>query len=351
MTLIDASLSRPAPMLADATEVGSLGIYQLKRYWSCTMAGRQGRFLPTDQHDRHLDHLVIHATGLGLEQTASYLGANEPTFEEFEHWILATTGGVEPTRVARINAAVAGAAYPDEIKRQLAAVEASDPVLSADDLTFWDEHGYVVLHDAVAPASREAATQALWDHLGARPDDANSWYQRRGHGIMVPYFQHPAFEANRRSPRIHKAFAQLWGTADLWDTTDRVGFNVPERPGWNFPGPDLHWDVSIKTPIPFGTAGILYLTDTPPERGAFTWVPGFHRRVEDWLKSLPPGADPRSQDIHALGSQPIGGRAGDLIIWHQALPHGSRPNRGTQPRLVQYINMFPTRVEVQDVWL
>jgi ectoine hydroxylase-related dioxygenase (phytanoyl-CoA dioxygenase family) len=230
-------------------------------------------------------------------------------------------------------------------------VEASDPVLSAADLAFWDEHGYVVLHDAVAPASREAATQALWDHLGARPDEPDSWYRRRDHGIMVQYFQHPAFEANRRSPRIHKAFAQLWGTAELWVTTDRVGFNVPERPGWKFPGPDLHWDVSIKTPIPFGTAGILYLTDTPPEQGAFTLVPGFHRRVEDWLKSLPPGADPRSQDIHALGSQPIGGRAGDLIIWHQALPHGSRPNRGTQPRMVQYINMFPTRVEAQDVWL
>jgi hypothetical protein len=304
--------------------------------------------MPTDQHDRHLDHLVIHATGLGLEQTASYLGSNAPTFEE--RWILATTGGVEPMRVARVNAAVAGAAYPDEIKRQLAAVEASDPVLSADDLAFWDEHGYVVLHDAVAPASREAATQALWDHLGARPDEPDTWYRHRDHGIMVQYF-HPAFEANRRSPRIHKAFAQLWGTADLWVTTDRIGFNVPERPGWKFPGPDLHWDVSIKTPIPFGTAGILYLTDTPPEQGAFTLVPGFHRRVEDWLKSLPPGADPRSQNIHALGSQPIGGRAGDLIIWHQALPHGSRPNRGTQPRMVKYINMFPTRVEVQDVWL
>ena len=93
------------------------------------------------------------------------------------------------------------------------------------------------------------------------------------------------------------------------------------------------------------------MTDTPPEQGAFTLVPGFHRRIEDWIKSLPPGADPRSQDMHALGSQPIGGRAGDLVIWHQALPHGSRPNRGTRPRMVQYINMFPTRIEVQDVWL
>ena len=133
--------------------------------------------------------------------------------------------------------------------------------------------------------------------------------------------------------------------------TDRVGFNVPERPGWTFPGPDLHWDVSLKTPIPFGTAGILYLTDTPPEQGAFTLVPGFHRRVDEWLANLAPGADPRQQDLHALGSMPIGGRAGDLIIWHHALPHGSRPNRGTQPRMVQYIAMFPTEVDEQDEWI
>ena len=315
------------------------------------MAARQGRSVPVSKHERHLDHLVLHAVGLGLEQTASYLGHTAPTFEEFERWIVATTGGVEPMRVARINAAVTGTDYPDEIKHWLAAVEASDPVFTAADLAFWDEHGYVVLHDAVPDVSRLAATQALWDHLGARPDDPETWYRRRDHGIMVQYFQHPAFEANRRSPRIHKAFAQLWGTADLWVSTDRVGFNVPERAGWKFPGPDLHWDVSVKTPIPMGTGGILYLTDTPPEQGAFTLVPGFQRWGEEWLKNLPPGADPRRQDLHALGSQPIGGRAGDLIIWHQALPHGSRPNRGTQPRMVQYINMFPTRVEEQDVWL
>ena len=241
--------------------------------------------------------------------------------------------------------------YPPETARWLAAVEASAPVLTADDLACWDEHGYVVLHDAVPHEAREAAVQALWDHIGARADDPETWYRRSDHGIMVQYFQHPAFEANRRSPRLHKAFAQLWGHADLWATTDRVGFNVPERPGFMFRGPDLHWDFSVKTPIPFGTPGILYLTDTPPEQGAFTLVPGFQRWGEDWLESLPPGADPRQQDLHALGSMPIGGRAGDLIIWHQALPHGASPNRGTRPRLVQYINMFPARMDVQEEWI
>jgi hypothetical protein len=348
---MDSALAEPSIALASPDDVGTLGIGQLKRYWSRTMLTRHGRPVRVGKAERHRDYLVIHASGLGLEQTAQYLEREAPTFEQFERWIAATTGGVEPVRVARINAALAGARYPDEIGSWLAGIDAMEPALSADDLAFWEEHGYVVLHDAVPVESRDAAAQALWDHLGARPEEPDTWYRRGDHGIMVQYFQHPAFVANRRSACIHKAFAQLWGTADLWVTTDRAGFNVPERKGWRFPGPDLHWDVSLKTPIPLGMQGILYLTDTPPEQGALTLVPGFHRRAEAWLKSLAAGADPRRQDLHALGSKPVGGRAGDLVIWHHALPHGSRPNRGTRPRMVQYIAMFPTLLDEQDEWI
>jgi hypothetical protein len=224
----------PAPELAAATEVGALGIYQLKRLWSRSLAARQGHAPLATMHDRHLDMLVIHASGLGLEQTVNYLG-RAPSFEEFERWIVATTGGVAPEQVARINAAVIGRDPPPGTARQLAAINESPPVLTPSDLSFWNEHGYVVLRQAVPPAIRDAAAQALWQHLGARSDDPETWYRSKDHGIMVQYFQHPAFAAIRRSPRIHKAFAQLWGTADLWATTDRVGFNVPNAKGGSFP--------------------------------------------------------------------------------------------------------------------
>jgi Phytanoyl-CoA dioxygenase (PhyH) len=336
--------------LPPATETGALGVCQLKRLWARNLAGRSGRQVAADRHERHLDHLVIDALGVGLEQMMRYLITTAPTFEDLERWIVATAGPVAPLQAARINAAVTGAAYPAEIAQWLAAIEANPPVLSADDLAFWHTHGYVVVPDAVPAESLAAAAQAVWEHVGARPDDPESWYRQRHNGIMVQYFQHPAFAANRRSPRIHKAFAQVWDTADLWVTTDRVGFNVPERHGWRFPGPDLHWDTSLVMPMPFHAQGILYLTDTPPEQGAFTCVPGFHRRIDDWLASLPADADPRRQDLHALGSLPIGGRAGDLIIWNDALPHGSRPNGGSAPRIVQYIRMYPTRMEVQETW-
>ena len=279
-------------------------------------------------HDRHLDHLVIHASGLGLEQTASFLGQAAPSFEEFERWIVATTGGVAPERVARINAAVVDDAVPRETARWLAAVEASAPVLDAADLACWQEHGYVVLHDAVTPATREAAALALWRHLDGDPDDPETWYRPNDHGIMVQYFQHPAFDAVRRSPRIHKAFAQLWGTADLWVTTDRVGFNAPEREGFMFRGPHLHWDVSVKTPIPLGTGGILYLTDTPPEQGAFTLVPGFQRWGEAWLQGV--AARRRPAPARPLRVEPARHRRPRRRSRHLASGVASR--RQSQPR-------------------
>ncbi|MBS0247632.1 MAG: phytanoyl-CoA dioxygenase family protein [Proteobacteria bacterium] len=336
--------------LPDSAETGSLGVRHLRRYWARMQAARQGVAPPRQPKDRQRDTLVVHGLGIGLEQAAQYLGT-APSFTDLERWIVATTGGIPPERVARLNAALAGEAPPAATRAWLATIDATPPVLSDDDLAHWREHGYVVVHEAVPSEARDAAAQALWYHLGARADDPDSWYVGNDHGIMVQYFQHPAFEANRYAPRLHKAFAQMHGTSDLWATTDRVGFNVPEQRGFEFRGPHLHWDVSLKQPIPFGTQGILYLTDTPPEQGAFTLVPGFQRWGAEWLSSLPPGADARRQDLHALGSMAIGGRAGDLIIWHHALPHGASPNRGVRPRLVQYINMFAADYDEQEEWV
>jgi hypothetical protein len=39
---------------------------------------------------------------------------------------------------------------------------------------------------------------------------------------------------------------------------------------------------------------------------------------------------------------PYTGKAGDLVIWHQFLPHGNSRNESALPRLAQYIAMFPT---------
>jgi len=326
--------------IALSTEVGSLGVLHLKRIWSSVMADRLGH--STSRHgEQCLDKMVMDCLGIGLHETLQHLYASAPTFDDFERWIVTTAGRPDRVSTNRVNATITGDAYSEPVQQWLKAIENMEPVLTQDDLSFWEENGFVVLRNAVSTKARAETASVICEHVGADPDSPDSWYGSVANGIMVELIQHPALQENRLSARIHKAFAQLWGTADLWVSADRCGFHPPQRNDWPFPGPDLHWDIDFTQPLTFGTQGILYLTDTPSEQGALTLVPGFHHCLSDWLRTLKPEADPQQQDLHALGSMAVGGQAGDMIIWHHALPHGSRPNLGSRPRIVQYINMLP----------
>jgi len=320
---------------------------QLHRLWSRLLAERSGIQPPETERAWGAEVTLLRGLGVGLRETFSFVLERGPAFEEFERWVAERNGDtLEPEQLRRLDAALRGEPFDDGSDK-----DARDPVLSANDLAFFDEHGYVVVHDAVSPAQCAAAERAIWNFLEMDRDDPATWYgDPHGRTIWVPLLHDPALDENRRAPRIHGAFAQLWKREDIWGTIDQVGFNPPERPGWAFPGPNLHWDTSLATPIPLGLQGVLYLVDVAADQGAFSCVPGFHRRIEDWLASLPPGADPRAQDLDALGRVPVPGRAGDLIIWHHALPHGSSPNRAGRPRIVQYISFDPSLWERNAPW-
>jgi phytanoyl-CoA dioxygenase PhyH len=220
------------------------------------------------------------------------------------------------------------------------------PVLTAEDRAFWEENGYVVIREAVPLENCRAAERAVWEFLEMDAENPESWYPdppRRG--IMVEIYQHQALWDNRQYPRVHEAFSEIWGTPKLWVSFDRASMNPPERDGYRFPGPNLHWDMKLTLPVRFWVQGVLYLTDTPAHQGAFSCIPGFHRKLEAWLKSLPPDVDPPRLARELPGAIPIGGKAGDLVIWHSALPHGSSPNTAQRPRMAQYISMFPDREE------
>jgi len=330
--------------------VGRLGIPYLYRYWerhgplSMGPAARLG----ADNGEWDLDNTLLSGLGLNLLETSRFLsGTDQPGFDAFEEWILRCNGwAVEEERLTRLRDALAG-------KPVGSAAGCLDDVqgLTAEELAFWDEHGYVVLHDAVDSENRDAAAAAIYEFLEADPAIPETWYGNKyGRSIWVPLLRHAAFLANRKSPRLVKAFAQLWGREDLWPTVDQGGLNPPERQGWRFPGPHMHWDMTLAPPHCFGVQGILYLTDTAADQGAFSCIPGFHRTLERWLKELPAGEDPRKAVLRYPGFTPIAGRAGDLVLWHQALPHGSSPNRATKPRMVQYITLRPTRWTYTAEW-
>jgi hypothetical protein len=342
-----------ASPVADLTEVGTLGVVHLKRLWS-RIISKERVAIEDDAREWRATNVMLSGLELGLEETMRHLGVVQPSFAAFEAWVLERNGGaVDPAVVARINAALTGQAPPPEAQADIAAIEAMPPVLSPEALAHWEEHGWIILPDAISPEACHATAQAIWDVLDMAPDEPATWDDQRRvqQCVFVQLFRHPALDANRRSRRIRKAFAQLWGTADLWVTTDRVGFNPPETPQRPFPGPGIHWDVSLTTPIPLGIQGLIYLTDTAAEQGAFALVPGMHRTIGAWLDALPPGEPARTFAAQHLEMTPIAGKAGGLILWHHALPHGPTPNRADRPRLVHYVKMFPADFGYNPVWL
>lgn len=333
-----------------AESLGRLKIPYLHRYWQhcCSKLKDPAGNADPECREWDLENTLLSGLDLNLLETSRFIhSANNTSFNSFEEWIIATNGGsIEEARLTRLREALAG-------KPVVSAAGCLDdvPGLTAKELAFWDENGYVAVHDAVAAGDRDAAAAAIYDFLDADPGDAKSWYGNKfGKSIWVPLLRHPAFLANRQAQRLIKAFAQLWGREDLWATVDQGGFNPPEREDWKFPGPYVHWDTSLAEPHCFGVQGILYLTDTPADQGAFSCIPGFHRTLEQWLKELPASEDPRQAIRRHPGLKPIAGKAGDLVLWHQSLPHGSSPNRGARPRVVQYITLRPTRWESAAEW-
>eukprot|EP01043_Picozoa_sp_COSAG02_P059180 COSAG02_NODE_7496_length_2986_cov_25.448563_3_plen_425_part_00 len=294
-----------------------------------------------------------------------------------------------------------------------------DGPFSDEDLHFWAENGYVVLKDAVPEELTHAVVDDIFDFLGKDRCDDDSWYNpyrvpegtRPPHnaGGMVPtlttilsclricllcfricaalaivdqdphhsweqveMYQTQSLWNTRQYPKVHAAFAQIWGTEDLWVSNDRASMIPPTRkdkPDWDYDG-FMHWDTDVRSPeVKFAVQGVLYLEDTPANAGGFQCIPGFVRRYEDWHKALMgelrieqrkgEGENISSKDIlrkvygaleelQGTEGQSIPGKRGSLLIWHSFLAHGNCRNASANPRLAQYITMFPSPSAAQE---
>jgi len=305
------------PNLSDAQ------MQSLTRLWQTTLR-KSSEVSPTWESDlRH-----IYDLGLGMQELLVYLYANKPDLSGLLQWANSHS------------------------KVHAANSTAIADVLSESDIAHWNTHGYVVVKAAVTVQQHTAANQAIWEFLGADPADPESWYQPHPakNGLMVVFTQHEALQAIRHSPRIKRAYEQLYGTTAIYKVIDKVSFNPPQHAGYKFAGSPLHWDTSLELPIPDRFQGLLYLTDVTEEGGAFQCVPGFHHEISGWMENLPDGNDARQYALDTLQPVPIPGNAGDFIIWHQALPHCASPNLGQYPRLVQYLTYIPEGFEDHRGW-
>ena len=236
------------------------------------------------------------------------------------------------------------------------------PLLSKEEVAFWEENGYLIIHQAVPDENLHALVDAIWEFLAMDPNDPEDWYRYTPYtrdnlcspisvAGMVEIYQHQALWDNRQYPKVHRAFSEILETEELWVSLDRANMKPPareDRPEWDHRGM-IHWDVDTsQASIPFAVQGVLYLTDTDENQGGFQCVPGFHRKFHEWVRTQPEDRNPRQPDLSGLEVRSIPGRAGDLLIWHRLLAHGNGHNTSDKPRLAQYITMSPAGEHDKD---
>ena len=142
-------------------------------------------------------------------------------------------------------------------------------VLSKQDWDFWNENGYVVVHNAVPQANLDATVDAIWEFLEIDCDNPEDWYRYKPYthankcspisaAGMVEIYQHQTLWDNRQYPKVHQAFSEIWGTEELWVSLDRANMKPPARadkPDWQSRGM-IHWDTDTSVgKVPFGVQG------------------------------------------------------------------------------------------------
>lgn len=219
------------------------------------------------------------------------------------------------------------------------------PIFSAAERESWERDGYVVLREAVPKQMADAVLDAMWDFLAMDRDDPAGWYDwpawHRPRSGMVQLFHHQSMWDVRQAPRIHAAFAELYGTERLLVSLDRLNMNPPALPHDDYQG-NIHWDIDpLAWPLPLAVGGVLCLADTSADQGGFQCVPGSHRRVAQIVAEIPPGRPLRLPAVPASEIVQVPGNAGDLIIWNVGVLHSSSRNRTDRPRVAQYVTMTP----------
>ena len=245
-------------------------------------------------------------------------------------------------------------------KLKLADRENGQPlrVLSEEDWAFWKHNGYLVIKNAVPINQVQKLADFLWEYEDKDPKDKNTWYRAPLSEMkmkelvntgMVEVYNHQYMWDNRQYPKVHQAFADIWGTEKLWVTIDRANMNFPIRPGYEYKA-FIHWDYDPETK-PQNVQGVLALADQTDENmGGFQCIPELFRNYDTWKLTQPDDRDHFKPDTTGFTLTKVKMNAGDLLIFNSLQPHGIRANNSNDKvRMAQYISMMPAEEENEDM--
>ena len=231
---------------------------------------------------------------------------------------------------------------------------------SADSVHYLDEHGFVVIRNALTATQTNTALGLLWDYLeglgtGIDRHDVNSWDDDRWptavHGGILPSYGIGHSSAQwfiRDQQAVQDSFAAIWEDNDLLTSFDGMAIWRPWTHNANWrtnDGPTwMHIDQHpIGRPGRHCVQGLVNLIDSSQATGGNVMVPGSHKRFEaipadypDRLARIHPSIDhfrfPK-QDPLLADTQPIQAhlKAGDMLLWDSRTIHCSSPGTETPP--------------------
>ncbi len=272
--------------------------------------------------------LALH--GLGKLETLRYLYNECHSEADFQQWLVDTRGAAIIAEAGSVFDGTATAAVPPQ----------QALLLSTEQWQHWQEQGYLRISGLVPVDYCERVKQFICDYQGIDLNDAATWYpgHQDWHGLMLQVYQQPDMEAIRRHPAVKQLFAELYATSHIAANTDKVSYNPPQTTDWQFQHHRLHWDIDHGRPAEYYIQGLIYLDDTPVDRGPLQLIPGFQHRYQAYQQQF---GDPVTAQ-HAIeresGAVPVPGRQGDIVVWLQTLPHTAGINHSDRPRFVQYLS-------------
>lgn len=209
-------------------------------------------------------------------------------------------------------------------------------MLTPQQVTFFQEHGYLILKNLIPSETLQAWRDQVWQHFDSSLETPETWpndYEMRGFNFS-PVFGH--------LPVMQEILQQLGGgqfTGGGGSTL--IKWPAPEEP-WAMPK-DGHIDAYGGAWSPFMVGATTYLYDVEPSGGAFVFWPGSHRSTHQYFLQHPEQIDGSFYDIqdwgwHVLSDlSPEGPRefiaaAGDVVLWHAFLCHTGSANINGVPR-------------------
>jgi hypothetical protein len=218
--------------------------------------------------------------------------------------------------------------------------------LSADDIAFYRENGYLMIENAVSPEDLAEMQRVTLDFIeGSRVVSENTdvYDLDEGHGpdtprltrIKLPHKQHGVFERVLKSDRMKGYFTALLGpnvvlqTSKLNTKAPGGGAAVEWHQDWAF-YPHTNDDI-----LAFG----LMLEDVDQANGPLMVIPGSHKGplLSHHKNGVFAGAiDPDDPDFHFDQAVTLTGKAGSMTVHHARTLHGSAPNQSDRPRCILF---------------